>query len=136
MTKLIDAARGMTWVRLDCAFPRNPKVLDLVHARAFRAVTVYISGLAYSGEHGLAGFLPASCLPYLHATTANAAQLVDVGLWEPQPGGWDIHDWDAYQPAADEADRRRDKAKKAAEARWARQRAAQLAEGGGTNGHR
>jgi hypothetical protein len=27
MAKFIDAERGMTWVRLECAFPRNPKVL-------------------------------------------------------------------------------------------------------------
>ena len=126
MGKLIDASRGMSWVRLECSFPRNPKVLDLVHAKGFRAVTAYIAGLAYSGEHGLDGFLPESALPYLHATTATASQLVAVGLWDPQHGGWDIHDWADYQPTSEQVERRKAAAKRNAEARWKKQRAESL----------
>lgn len=126
MGKFVNAARGLTWVRLECAFPRNPKVLELVHAKSWRAITVYVAGLAYSGEHGLDGFLPRSCLPYLHATPATATQLVDAGLWDEQPGGWDIHDWHDYQPSSEQVERRREAAKRNAEVRWNRQRAASL----------
>lgn len=121
--KFINATRGLTWVRLDCSFPRNPKVLELVAGKQWRAITVYIAGLAYSGEHGLDGFLPEHCLVYLHGTPRDAKVLERVGLWHWSDGGWDINDWRDYQPSAAETQMRRDKARLAAEIRWKRQRA-------------
>jgi len=123
MAKYIDATRGLMWVRLDCAFPRNPKVLELVSRKQWRAICAYIGGLSYSGEHGLDGWLPEACLPFIHATSKDASELVRVGLWLPEPGGWDINDWDQYQATADEVQARRTKAKRAAEERWKRERA-------------
>lgn len=122
----------MVWVRLDCSFPRNPKVLELVQRKAWRAVTAYVAGLAYSGEHGLDGWLPLPCLPFLHATVREADQLVAVRLWLPGHGGWDINDWDAYQPSAEQMQARKTRAKHAAEQRWRKARAGPLAvhEGG------
>lgn len=123
----IDSIRGLEWVRLDTAFPRNPKVLMLIEDRAWRAVTAYLCGLSYSGEQGLDGFLPRACLMWLHATAKEARALVAVGLWHEVPGGWEINDWHDYQPSAEEATARRDKARKAAEERWKRERARQAA---------
>jgi hypothetical protein len=109
---------GLPWVRLDTSFPQNPKVLMLVEDGKWRSIAAYIGGLAYSGQHGTAGFLPRSCLPYVHGTTRIADELVDVGLWIPCPGGWDVNGWAEFQPAGDEAEKRRSKAKHAAEVRW------------------
>lgn len=109
---------GLPWVRLDAAFPRNHKVIELAHHKRWQAITTYVSALGYSGEHGLAGFIPESCLPFIHGTKATAAQLCEVGLWISVPGGWEINDWNEYQPTNDEAERRRIKAQTAARARW------------------
>ncbi len=126
MAKYIDAERGLNWVRLDCSFPRNPKVLVLVEAKAWRAIAVYIAGLSYSGEHGLDGFLPRSALVYLHGTSRDAHQLEEVGLWHWTEGGWDIHDWHDYQPSSERVAARRDAAKRNAESRWKKARAEKL----------
>jgi hypothetical protein len=107
-------------VRLDTQWPQNPKFLMLAEDKKWRAITVYMGGLAYSGAHGTKGFLPALCLSLCHGTKREAAELVEVGLWIPQPGGWDINGWSEFQPETDDAEARRDKAKKAAAARWRR----------------
>jgi hypothetical protein len=82
-----------------------------------------MAGLGYAGVHGTDGFLPAIALPMLHATKREAGDLVDVGLWLLAPGGWDINGFSEFQPSYEDAQKRRDKAKAAAQARWARERA-------------
>lgn len=110
----------LPWVRLDTQWPHNPKFLMLVEDKKWRAVSVYMAGLAYSGAHGMKGFLPELCLPMLHGTKREAVDLVDVALWLPQPGGWDINGWAEFQPETDDAEARRSRAIKAAQARWSR----------------
>jgi hypothetical protein len=109
---------ALPWVRLDTQWPHNPKFLMLVEDKKWRAITVYMAGLGYSGAHGTKGFLPALCLATLHGSKKEATELMDVGLWLPQQGGWDINGWDEFQPEKDDAQARRDKAIKAAQARW------------------
>ena len=109
---------GLPWVRLDSTFHHNPKVLDLAARGKFRAAFSYVCSLAYSGQHGTDGYLPAACLPFIHATKAEATQLVTAGLWVPSPGGWDINGWDEFQISDEEAKRRRERAQKAAQKRW------------------
>ena len=113
--------KGLEWVRLDTAWPRNPKVLELLHIKAHKALIVYVSSLAYCGEHGLDGYLPPYALPVIHGTQKDAAQLVDVRLWQeiPDHPGWHINDWGDYQPEAEAMTARSDKARKAARKRWA-----------------
>lgn len=109
---------ALPWVRLDAQWASNPKFLMLAQDKKWRAITVYMAGLGYSGAHGTAGFLPLLCLPMLHGTRREASDLVEVGLWNPAQGGWDINGWAEFQPEFDEAVKRREKAKKAAAARW------------------
>lgn len=112
----------LPWVRLDTQWAYNPKFLMLVEDKKWRAIVVYHAGLGYSGAHGTRGFLPELCLPRIHATRKEAAELIDVGLWHPQRGGWDINGWEEFQPETDDSEARRNKAKRAAEARWAKHR--------------
>ncbi|MGH8879519.1 MAG: hypothetical protein ACRD0P_19580 [Stackebrandtia sp.] len=111
---------SLPWVRLDTGFPHNPKVLMLAEDKKWQAITVYIGGLAYSGAHGTDGFLPQSCLPYIHSTRKQANELVIVGLWMPCAGGWEINGWREFQPTSEENETRRKRARAAAEARWGR----------------
>lgn len=113
---------ALPWVRLDTAFPRNPKVLTLVEDKRWQAIACYLASLAYSGEQGTDGFLPKSCLPFIHGTTRIATDLVHVGLWHGCPGGWDINGWLEFQASSEEHETRRKKAKAAAEVRWAKEK--------------
>lgn len=109
---------ALPWVRLDTQWPHNPKFLALVEDKRWRSIAVYMAGLGYSGAHGTAGFLPALSLPMLHGTKREAAELVEVALWIPAPGGWDINGWAEFQPSLEDAISRSEKARKAAAARW------------------
>jgi len=114
---------GLPWVRLDSGFARNHKVIELAHRKRWQAVTCYVAGLGYSGEHGLAGFVPESCLSFIHGNKTVASHLTEVGLWIAVTGGWEINDWSEYQPTNEEAETRKRKARDAAQVRWARHRA-------------
>lgn len=111
----------MQWVRFDTTTPSNPKVLGLLDegARGFRAWAVYTFALAYSGAHEYAGFIPKAAQRLIHATARDIDLLLAHGFLEAAEGGWQIHDWDAYQLTSAEMQARRDNAKRAARIRWA-----------------
>lgn len=108
----------LPWVRLDSQFPHNHKILTLAQERRFQAIAVFVCGLAHSGAQGTNGFIPQSALPFIHGTKQVADQLVEVALWRPTVGGWDIPDWAEYQPSNEASAARTARAKAAAEARW------------------
>jgi hypothetical protein len=109
---------GLPWVRLDTQWPHNPKFLQLADDKKWRAIAVYMGGLAWAGAQGQSGFIPTYALPMIHATKKEAAELVDVALWIPAQGGWDINDWAEYQPTTEENERRSERARTAAQKRW------------------
>jgi len=110
---------ALPWVRLDCAFPRNHKLLALLQEKdGYRAALVYLCSLSYSGEQGTAGFIPDLALPFIHGRKADGAALVKHDFWQPVPGGWLIHDWNEFQLAGTDAVARSEKARRAAEIRW------------------
>ena len=109
---------GLPWVRLDTQFASNPKILYLIEDKKFRAAFVWTASLAYAGAHGTDGFLPRSALPFLHASKADAQALVDVGLWLPCPGGYEVNSWAEFQPSNEETQLRKKKARDAAMKRW------------------
>ena len=111
---------GLPWVRLDTQFPSNPKVLELTAQGRWRAAFVYVAGLAYAGQHGTDGYLPPTCLVFIHATKKEATELVKVGLWHNDTGGWYINGWDDFQISDEAAKSRSKKAREAALARWHR----------------
>ncbi len=113
---------ALPWVRMDTQWATNPKFLMLVEDRAFKAVCVYWAALGWSGAQGQSGYVPIYALPMVHGSKKEATQLVEVGLWDPAPAGWQIHDWADYQPSSEEHKKRSEKARAAAAARWNKQR--------------
>jgi len=109
---------GLKWVRVDTAFPRNHKVISLIGDGHHKAALAYLCGLALAGEQGTDGWISTAHLPMIHATPRDAAHLVDVGLWIPRPGGWQINDWHQYQPSSEDTAKRTAHARAAAETRW------------------
>lgn len=110
---------SLSWVRVDAALASNHKTLALLGQKGGdRALNTYIFGLGHCASQGTDGFIPTAALGLIHGTPKAAQQLVEVGLWHPLPGGWDVNDYTDYQPSDDESKARSDKARKAAEARW------------------
>lgn len=118
----------MAWVKLESRYPRHPKMVEV----GALGIALDVCGICYAREHGTDGFIPDSALPLIGPVpnaTKVARALAEVGRWirDDARRGWWIHDFLEYQPT-DEAEgevavRRREKATKAAEARWDRARA-------------
>jgi hypothetical protein len=111
----------LPWVRLDTAFPYNPKLLAMLTERdGHRAGLVYVCSLGYAGAHGTDGFIPREALSFIHGRPADAERLVRHSFWCPQPGGWLINGWTEFQETNAETQARRARAQAAAQARWGR----------------
>ena len=109
----------LPWVRLDTSLPSNPKILALLQRKeGHRAAFAYICGLAYSGAHGLDGFLTKECVTFIHCRISDAQLLCQFGLWIPVTGGWQINGWTEFQQSNEETQRRRERAEAGAAARW------------------
>lgn len=57
------------------------------------ARALWTSAFSWSIAQGTDGLIPSDVLRVLDGTKAEAAKLVEVGLWEPVEGGWMFHDW-------------------------------------------
>lgn len=117
---------ALPWVRLDTSLPDHPKVLALLdgHKEGRATAFVYICGMTYAGKHETAGFIPREALSRINGKPADADRLVNAGLWQLEKGGWQINSWDEYQVATEDAQKRRARAKAAAEVRWSKERGA------------
>ena len=108
----------MPWVRLDTGLPDHPKMLALINGKKHKAALAYVLSLSYCGRHELDGYIPASALPFIHATKGDALALCEIGLWHAREGGYEINDWADYQPSSEETARKKERAKLAANKRW------------------
>lgn len=110
----------MAWVYLDDQFPDHPKVA----LAGGDAGWLFVCGLAYVKRYGTEGRIPKSQVPKLSdrkGPAKLARRLVEVGLWEDDGEHYAIHDysdWNKPQASRSAAGR------KAAQARWSRERSA------------
>jgi ribonuclease I len=98
--------RPSTFVFLSHDFYRHPKVLALAHDGHHRAITTYVLALSWCGDHRTDGWIPDYALKQIQSRTTEAAQLVAVGLWRLDTGGWWIHDWLEWQDTNDDRAKR------------------------------
>ena len=98
----------MAWVRLDDSYGRNPKVL----AAGPLCRDLYILALCWCNNQLSDGYIPSSIIctlsPGLRAAGRIASRLVELGLWEQVPGGYQVHDYAEYQPTREEVLSRRE----------------------------
>lgn len=111
---------SLPWVRLDSGIGQNPKIIALAVEGRWRAITVYIVALGWSGQQNTGGYIPATALPFVHATRREAQQLEAVGLWHKSDigDGYIVNDWADYQPATSYQDQAQIKARKGNCIRW------------------
>lgn len=87
-------------MKLESAVARHPKMLRAGPAAAW----LWVCGLAYCQEGLTDGHIPTEAIDHLGVRGAGryAAVLVAVGLWEPVPDGWRVHDYHAHNRTAQE----------------------------------
>ena len=86
----------MAWVKLDDGFPEHPKV----ELAGDKAAWLYVCGLAYCSRTLSDGYIPATRLCRLTRFPQPqklAERLVEVGLWDELPDGWQVHDYGRHQ---------------------------------------
>ena len=94
----------MAWTRIDDKFLMNPKVQSVkVHGMA-----LYLAGLIYCNSNLTDGFIANSMIPMIcgmaYQTPAKriADRLVEANLWEQVDGGYQIHDFLAFNKSKQE----------------------------------
>jgi hypothetical protein len=110
----------LPWVRLDTAMPDNPKILHLIesHREGMAAAFVWICSIAYSGKHGTDGFISRSALNRCNGKAVHVRLLVEHQFWKDEGVGWSIHDYNEFQQSTVETQRRSQRARENAMARW------------------
>ena len=110
----------MAFVRLDDGWLDNPK---LVQAGTLASL-LYTAAITYANRHLTDGFVPAGILRRLvdwegisehdQPVTSQALgdRLVATGLWHEVEGGFEIHDYLAFQPTRAEVETRRNEVSK------------------------
>ncbi len=92
----------MSWVRMDDGAREHRKQLKA----GAEACWLWSCGLMYAGrQKAHDGFIPSEMLTQLYPFRKPldlAAKLVEVGLWDKVEGGYHIHDYNEYQPTAEE----------------------------------
>lgn len=101
------------WVRIEDVMPEHPKFQEVGDT----AFALFVSGLCYSVRLLTDGRIPERQVPKLiHASPRKATtELVAAGLWHEVDGGYQVHDFDHYQPSAQKVQdqRRKERDKKA-----------------------
>lgn len=104
----------MPWVRIDEEFPDHPKVVGAGPL----GIAMQVAGLCYCNRHLTDGFVPRSAarrlidLDGLGVTPEDViASLLAVRMWLRVDGGYQIHDYEHYQPTRQQvlAERERNK---------------------------
>lgn len=86
----------MPWFKVDDQLATHPKTVLAGNA----AMGLWVRAGSWSAAHLTDGYVPASVVPMLGATTRQAAQLVKAGFWHAEDDGYRFHDWDVFQPKA------------------------------------
>lgn len=112
----------MPWVRIDDGFAQHPKVVKAGPL----AMAMQVAALCYCNRNLTNGFVPRSVAKTLidwemvtgetvwtlGRTSGHAGDditpdwvigvMLDVGMWEVAEGGYNVHDYDQYQPSKEE----------------------------------
>lgn len=103
---------GLPWVRLDSNVASHDKMLWLIdQPGGWRASTVYLFSLGWSGGQGTDGHIPTHAVRAVHADKRTVELLVAGKFWEPCPNGWMIRHYQDRQELAVVSDAKRSSAR-------------------------
>lgn len=99
------------WIKVAVGFWAHPKVL----AAGRDAAVLHLVAIDHCAQNLSDGFVTATSLQHLctlgHVKPKCADKLVEVGLWETVPNGWQIHDYLDFQQSRASVERERDAAR-------------------------
>ena len=93
------------WFKVDDKLPMNPKAMQC----SLSAIGLWTLAGAWSAQQLTDGYVPKQVLQALRGSASFASELVDAGLWEETPDGYQFHDWADFQFTASEVKATREK---------------------------
>ncbi|MEV8029220.1 hypothetical protein [Cellulosimicrobium funkei] len=91
----------MAWFKVNDTLPMSRKVLRIPRARRATAMGLWVLAGAWSASELTDGHVPAFMVDEW-ANEQAAHDLVDVGLWDTVPDGYQFHDWHDWQPTRED----------------------------------
>lgn len=101
----------MSWLRVDDAFARHRKVLQIPRARRKTAIGLWTLAGTWVAQNLTDGALPAYMLDEFDATDEEVSDLLTVNLWERDGDDYLIHDYLDYNPSREQVLAEREAAK-------------------------
>lgn len=114
--------RTIAWFKVDDQLAFHPKAVSAGNA----AMGLWVRAGAYASAHLTDGKIAKRMATAMATDMAEIMALVESGLWTEVEGGYQIHDWDDWQPDAETErkrraevqEKRRAAGRKGAAARW------------------
>jgi hypothetical protein len=103
----------MSWFKVDDGLHGHPKA----RAAGLSALGLWVVGGSFTSHQLLDGHVPAWQVTSWAGGKRAAEQLVEAGLWLPDSGGYQFHEWTQSNPTRAQVMAARDKAKKRQQ-RW------------------
>ena len=94
----------MPWFKVDDSIHAHPKFIDL----PMSAIGLWTIAGAWSAQFLTDGLVNDRQLRRLGGEQEDIDALVDAGLWDATPDGYQFHDWDDYQPTRDDVESKRE----------------------------
>lgn len=102
------------WAKIDDGLPEHRKLFaaasEIKRAGYARALAMVIQGICYSNRTLSDGFVPRNVVNSFHDSNPieTSSALVSANIWHAAKNGFQIHDYDHYQPNAEEVKRKRE----------------------------
>ncbi len=109
----------MPYVKIEDGIFRNPKVVSVSSG----AKLLYVASICYSGSSLTDGFVPFNAVRMIAADAALPSsakpvkELVSVGLWKEAAGGYQVHDYLAYNESSEKVQAKKEAARERMNAR-------------------
>lgn len=114
----------MPWTKLDDGFWCHPKIISLTPPAGW----LYVRSLNWCGQQLTDGEIPRGSLGLFDAPEALAHELVAAGLWCETRDGWQVNDYQEYNPSREKVESER-ASKRARQQRWRDKKQGQLVVG-------
>lgn len=96
------------WFRVDDRFNQHPKLMRVPARYRNDAAGLWVRAGCWSSTNLTDGYIDETVPTMFDGTGTAVTRLANAGLWLPAAGGgWQMHDWEAWNPTRMQIEERR-----------------------------